>query len=172
MVAPAMVGVGGLILLIAFAVRGVVDRRGTTIALPAVFRALRTDAGVIVLGACALMLLHVVRAITADGTIAFEDLVVAVRILAVGLAVGGALLAVGVLRGFTHEDLPFMPQLVAAAGLLGAGVLGLALSATENLAATVITAAVAALGGAFTSLVLSVRNLARPEHAHLPRGPE
>lgn len=165
-IAPLLVGIGGLIVLIAFAVRTVVARRIPIVALPLVFRALRTDAGIVVLGACAFMLLHLVQTTTADGTLLPKDLVVAVRILAVGLAVGGALFGIGTLRGFTKEDLHRAPQLAASFGIAGAGGLGLAVSATDNLAAAVTTAAIVALAGAFTGLVLSIRNLARHEHEH------
>jgi len=166
LIAPALVGIGGLILLIAFAMRTAVARRLPLVALPVVFRALRTDAGIVILGTCALMLLHLIHTVAADGSVATEDLVVAVRILAVGLAVGGALFAIGVLRGFTREELHYVPQLVAAVGVAGAGVLGLAVSATDNFTATASTAAVVALAGAFTSLALSIRNLARHEREH------
>lgn len=166
MIAPALVGISGLILLIAFAVRTVVARRFPLVALPVEFRALRTDAGIVILGTCALMLSHLVRTVTTNGPVAPEDLVVAVRILAIGLAVGGALFAIGTLRGFTREDPHYVPQLVGAVGVAGAGVLGLAVSATDNLTATATTAAVIALAGAFTSLALSIRNLARHEREH------
>jgi len=73
-IAPALIGVGGLILLIAFATRAISARRLPLVALPVVFRALRTDAGIVVLGACAFMLLHLVQTTTADGTLLFEDL--------------------------------------------------------------------------------------------------
>lgn len=167
-IAPALIGLGGLIVLMAFAVRAVLTRRFPLPALPIVFRALRADAGIVVLAACALMTLQLVHTITADGALASEDIVVAVRILAAGSAVSGALFATGVVRGFTREDLRYVPQLVAAVGLTGAGVLGLAVSATDNLIAAVISAAIAALAGAFASLVLSIRNLARYEREHPP----
>ncbi|MCJ1714827.1 hypothetical protein ACLBWP_01245 [Microbacterium sp. M1A1_1b] len=167
-IAPALVGVCGLIVFIAFAVRTVLNRRFPLVALPAVFRALRADAAVVVLSACALMMIQLVQNMAEDGTLSSKALVVAVRILAVGLAVGGALFTAGVCRGFSQEDLHYAPQFVGAVGITGAGVLGLAVSVTDNLAATVITAAIAALSGAFTSLVLSIRNLARHEREHPP----
>lgn len=171
-VAPALIGIGGLIVLIAFAVRAVLTWRFPILALPVQFRALRADAGIVILSACALMMLQLARTIAADGTLASEDVVVAVRILAVGLAVGGALFAIGAIRGFTRKDLHSVPQVVAAVGIAGAGVLGLAVSATGNITAGVIAVAIAALAGAFTSLVLSIRNLARHERERPPGATE
>lgn len=171
-VAPALVGIGGLIVLIAFAVRTVLTQRLPLVAVPIVFRALRADAGIVIIGACALMMLQLVQTITPDGTLTSEDTVIAVRILAVGFAVGGALFAIGVIRGFTSQHPHYVPQLVAAVGIASAGVLGLAASATDNLTAAVTTAAVAALAAAFTSLVLSIRTLARHERGRPPGTPQ
>jgi hypothetical protein len=169
---PGLIGIGGAIVLIAFIVRTVLTKRFPPLEVPVRFRALRADAGIVAIAAVAFLLLYLARTITATGELNANQVVTAIQILAAGLTFAGVLHALGVWTGLAHDHPQYVPHLIAGAGLAGAGILTLAASATDSLTAALITAVISLAAAAFTSLVLSIRNLTRHEREHPPGAPQ
>lgn len=165
---PGLIGVGGAIVLIAFIIRTLLAKRTPLLELPAPFRALRADAGIVAIAAVAFLLLYLARTVTAAGELDANQVVTAVRILATGLAFAGLLHALGVWTGLPHDHPQYVPHLIAGTGLAGSGILTLAASSTDSLTAALITAVLTLAAAVLTSLVLSIRNLARHEREHPP----